>query len=379
MRAKQVIAFLSALTVLAFAGKGTVLALEISIEGNGAGADSTVAVQEASTTTVQQTNETSVNNQVEVTADTGNNEASGNGGDTQITTGDVTADTNISNSVNQSQIDSTCCPGPGETTVTVSGNGAGSANTVDLTTGTSTNVTVIQNATITNIINGMAVTGRNLATDNQGNVYIETGDIRGNVNILNGVNTARIEVAQTADGSVMIKIVGNGSGSVNTILYQNTNEINITKHEEADIFNTIGFEFITGENIANGNSGDVTIKTGDIVFEANIANDPVNDNVIKVDCCPEKPVTPPIPPIPPIPPVNPPTPPNDGGNSGGGSSSSSSSSSSGVGGAGQVLGETLPATGSLDMLLMFIANIFLLLLGCYLRLRSGRAPAISRV
>src|SRR4030042_2937020 len=122
------VASLSALIALFYAGVGTVGALEISIENNGGGAEATVEVAQVTTTTVGQTNQTNVNNDVQVSADTGNNTASDNGGEVQVTTGDITLDTQISNTVNQSQVAVGCCNGTGETQVIISGNGAGSTN-----------------------------------------------------------------------------------------------------------------------------------------------------------------------------------------------------------------------------------------------------------
>ena len=73
----------------------------------------------------------------------------------------------------------------------------------------------------------------------------------------------------------------------------------------------------------------------------------------------------------------PPTPPTNGD---GGNGNGPTVSNNGVGGNGQVLGAidgaVLPVTGS-SLLLLLIANILMFLLGCYLRLRSGRSPAYA--
>jgi hypothetical protein len=65
-------------------------ATTIEISGNGAGADSNVAVQNTNTTTVSQNNTANVTNTVKTNADTGDNKANYNtGGNVGIQTGDA--------------------------------------------------------------------------------------------------------------------------------------------------------------------------------------------------------------------------------------------------------------------------------------------------
>ena len=290
---------LSALTALIFAGRSAVFAVEIAIENNGTGASSEVQVQQTTQTTTQQSNNATVNNDVAVNADTGNNQVSGNNGPAQVTTGDINSDTTVTNNVNQTQVNQPCCEGTSDTIVTVSGNGEGSVNTVWLTTGQTTQVYITQTAKITNEIHGTAITGQNTASDNSGSVTITTGDIKGKVMIVNGVNTADIKVSQTGEADTTVKILGNGSNSVNLITFNNQQMTEVFKYEQADILNRLGFVLITGQNTANDNLGPVSITTGDVTFNAAVVNDPVNQNVIDIGCCPTKP-----PVIPP--PVNPP-------------------------------------------------------------------------
>lgn len=358
-----------------------VKALEIAITDNGGGSTSEVVVEQTNNTTVEQTNQTSVNNDVQVEAQTGANTASGNTGETTVETGDINTQVDISNTVNDSVVDTPCCSTQGNNTqVLITGNGGDSTNIAAVTTTNATIVTINQQAEIKNFISGSAVTGRNTVSDNQGNVLINTGTVHASVNLINKANNGNITVAQNQAGDTLLKIAGNGEGSNNTIAYSTNNSANVYIDELSDIVNRIGFELITGENKADDNNGDVTIKTGDVYLTVNVENE-TNKDIVVVDCCDKdgdtKPPEPPIkPPEPPIKPPEPPQPPVSSGGGGGGSGSNNGSNSAGVGGA--VLGasdEMLPATGTFDSLLMTIASVFFLLLGGYLRLRSGRSPS----
>lgn len=88
--------------------------------------------------TITQTNTSSVANTVVTSANTGNNTATFNtGGHTAILTGDVKQKIAITNTgnTNIATTSSGCCPG-GNTSVTISGNGAGSHNAVTINSGT---------------------------------------------------------------------------------------------------------------------------------------------------------------------------------------------------------------------------------------------------
>jgi hypothetical protein len=363
---------LSALTVT-FLTARPAQALELRIENNGSGSDNQVQVTQSTETQVAQSNSASVDNQVSVDQNTGNNQISDNSGTTEIKTGDVSTNTEITNSINNDKVEAGCCQNPVSNTVTVSGNGVDSNNTADVSLNNQTVVNVTQTATIINNITGSAITGNNIVHGNEGNVEISTGNIRGEVKIANGVNTSDVTVKTQASGGLLLKVTGNGEGSENIVTYIEAKNILVQKWEEANIFNNVSFDLNTGNNVVDDNLGSVKINTGDILFNTVIKNDPINDNKVVIDCCDEN-NPPPVNP----PPINPPpviNPPSNGGNGGSGSSNNNNSSSdNGIGG-GVVLGEMLPATGTMDMALMIIANILLFLLGYYLRLRSGRAPA----
>lgn len=360
-------------------GVRAIWALEITVTGNGDGSANEVTTQVEQTTTVVQEAQTEINNEVLVDANTGENEITDNTGEATIETGSITTEAEISNEVNSSLVELGCCD-TGSTTITITGNGTDSQNTVDWTQTNETQIQVYQDATINNLIGGNLNTGYNLVSGNGGMVMITTGNISGGVELKTQVNQAYVKVTQSDGGDILIKVSQNGSGSENTIRMELVNGVLVTVNNQAEVNNEVKFDLNTGKNSVYDNLGDVFIHTGDIDFKVDVENE-INESLVIVDqCCddkPEIPVEPPVePPEPPVVPPNPPQPPGNGGpgpSDNGGSSNNNSGSDSGVGGA--VLGAMLPATGTLDYLMAVLANILMLLFGCYLRLKSGRAPA----
>lgn len=370
---KILITTASIVSLLIFSTK--VYAQEIVVEGNGQNSQNQVSVDVSNTTNVTQENNANVENNVDVAANTGGNQASGNTSDqTTITTGDIQASSTVENSVNTSVAEIDCCPQSQD--FIIKGNGADSQNTIDVTVTSSTNINVTQNAYIQNNVHGTANTGENSANNNSGSVSITTGDIEASDVIKNtGINLSHIVGASAGGGDVRITISENGSDSVNLIKLALAAQTIVDTQYDAYIDNLSIWELNTGKNSANGNIGNVDISTGDIIFNSNIENGPINIGIVDLPCCPKGGLPPPPPP--PSPPPPPPTPPeqprppdqpkpSDGGGDGGKGGDGEK--------AGEVLGAMLPITGSFWMLLMSLASVLMFLMGWYLRLRSGNAP-----
>lgn len=341
---------------------------EITVSGNGEGSNSNININVGNNTNVTQDNTADVNNNVDITADTGNNTANENtGGDTSITTGNVDISSNIENTgINQSYVDVGCCPG--NVDLNILSNGSDSNNNINYTQNYGTNVSVNNNANITNNVNGKANTGYNEASNNTGgNVSIRTGSIRVEDTIKNnGVNVYVVEASSGNSQDVSITIKENGSGSVNTVEFTDESSTNIDINNSATIVNESTWDLNTGGNKANGNTGgDVTITTGDILFKSTIENTGINVGLVDVDCCDDdkdRPGPDDNPPPPPPPgPKNEPNPPGP-------------STNPGQGGTTTQAGEVLPVTGAPSLLFLAIANVVMFFMGWYLRLRSGRSP-----
>jgi hypothetical protein len=339
---------------------------EYVVTGNGSESENSVNISNNSQTTVQQNNNTNIQNNVSTTSDTGNNSASDNtGGSAGIQTGDATTATTVTNQGNvNTATQNNCCNQVGSTAV-VSGNGTGSNNNISINDSSSTNIMSNNNASITNNISIQANTGRNKANGNVGDVFIKTGDIKAYQEVINGpLNINNVTFGANGNKERNIIIKGNGSYSENTITIFDNEEFKVRVNNVADIINNVFTDLNTGENEANGNVGDVTISTGDIISKTVISN-AVNYNKVDLSCVCEKekekaaPVT--------IPTKQ--------------ETSAAPAPAGGIGGApapaqvlGASVGQVLPITGNNLLLLLIIGNIVMMFMGMYLRLRSGRSP-----
>ena len=171
----------------------------------------------------------------------------------------------------------------GALTIEVSGNGADSSTSTDVSVSQTVAITQTSNAVIDNSVSAEANSGGNSANDNTGgDVSIDTGDAVAQVSTSNKVNSSSLELgccnAQTAD----VKVSGNGADSRNNVNLVFSNEYSLSENNNMDIDNDI-FVFVnTGDNEADGNTGgDVRIKTGDANALVVIDNKG-NENVIVI-------------------------------------------------------------------------------------------------
>lgn len=346
----------------------------LSITGNSGSSDNTVNVNVDTLTTVQQSNEAQITNDVNSNSNTGGNQASSNTGDANIQTGSIDSTTNVNNqNINQNIAEISGCGCDSGVTASIDGNGNYSDNSINLSILNSTEVVQVNSANILNNIGVYANTGDNIANYNNGNVSIQTGNITALTNIKNKNINQNIDPQTNRNNLISVLISGNGSYSVNEISLAFNNVFNFESRNIAEIINNVIIDANTGRNIANNNSGSVLITTGDIVSLVNIGNENINSSVVSVDkkVCPSD---------------NPP--PGNGGTqpvgdpgtippastSGGGNGSGSSVGTS----TGQVLaaaiGAILPATGSYLMLLMTLLSIIMFAAGWYLRFGSDPSP-----
>ncbi len=363
--------------ILFFLFPASVFALEITVEGNGAGSTQEVNIQNEQTTVVEQSNSGTIENNIDINASSGGNEANENTGEnTDITTGDVNVVEEINNSVNSSFVNHKCCDG-GEDKVIVSGNGAGSTNTVVSHTSSGAQVTIRQEANINNNSHITADSGNNKANKNNGNISINTGKILVNSKTVNkNINSADVYLAKGGIG-VTINIFANGAGSTNKIIFNQNYFDWINIQNSIYLNNNTLVDANSGNNEADGNLGDVIITTGDVKVGVEVENKDINNSKTVIDCCKEDGGkdknnddgdTPPT--------VIPPSGGGGGtmGNGGGGSSKTSDPQVLGI-----TMGQVLPATGTPWFIYMTLANIFTFLFGLYLRLRGGRSPSFVSV
>lgn len=160
------------------------------------------------------------------------------------------------------------------TTLTVTGNGASSENTV--TVGQTNTTTVVQNnnANIQNNVSAKAETGDNTASRNTGgNVSVSTGDATSKTAVTNNVNTNVAQTACCANGSTEVTVAGNGDKSENAVGLEQSNTTQVWQNNNANIENNVSAKAETGENKANSNTGgNVTVKSGDATAHSTVEN-----------------------------------------------------------------------------------------------------------
>ena len=358
-RVKKILAVIALISVFVLSPE--VLALELEIVDNGGGSTNEVQIVEESEVVVTQENEAVIENNIQTEADTGENQASDNtGGDVSITTGDAGVVLNVDNTANVNEATHECCEDPG--TITISGNGADSTNTANVTTSNVVAATSIQTANITNNVGNFSNTGNNQANRNNGNVTIDTGSAYVSGRVVNGPVNAYSATISVPTGTPDVLISGNGDGSKNIVNIDSSFYYPIINFSNAIIKNNLVCNANSGDNSADRNLGDVAVITGDAYVDCVVENGPINISKIVIDCCGTDPTDPtdPVDPTDPTDPTDPSDPgdPGTGGNGGNGGSAQGASSSPGP----AVLG--LSNTSSFDKRsLLFLLGVIIVNLG----------------
>lgn len=152
-------------------------------------------------------------------------------------------------------------------TVTVSGNGAGSKNHVKLVTKNSTVVSQSNSAYVVNSVGVSQNTGGNKANKNVGgDVSVTSGNATSTVT--NTTTTGDNVVVANPCGCAMpdatVKIKGNGAGSYNNVKVVNSNSSVVYQVNMTSVVNGVNVSQNNGDNHAKGNvGGDVDVTSGD--------------------------------------------------------------------------------------------------------------------
>lgn len=307
--------------------------------GNGSSSSNGASIDETNNNQTFQKNDATIENELTLSADSGNNTANANtGGNSDITTGDANvaanaltfANNNIAGNVVFGVVNifgdligdillpeeaiNNCC---GTTDISVKNTDNGSLtdnnaaiNIDNFDTIDQTNVAEINNNLIVDASTGDNSTSRNTGGDST----IKTGNTDVNASLINVVNNNLIggnmwlvlineagnwvgkllgapdgsnmaasqgtELRVGSDGQVYATNSGNGTSSDNNADINQTNNNTTEQTNNAVINNTLDLSANTGGNTANSNTGgDSNIKTGDATIVANIVNF-VNNNIV---------------------------------------------------------------------------------------------------
>lgn len=278
----------SSVAIVASSFVTPLLATTVEISGNGADSSNVAAVSQSNSTTVTQTNDANISNNINVGANTGGNDAKKNtGGDVSINTGDASATVGVSNTANSNSADvSGCCPAGVD--VKISGNGADSKNGVSVDTSNDVTVDQDNTAKIKNNVDVDQTTGNNDANKNTGgDVAITTGDADATVTVDNNVNAnwAAVTAGNNGGGALSVEISGNGADSENAALVSLATVKDINQNNYANIKNDVEVGANTGGNDAKKNTGgEVIIDTGDADATVDVSNT-ANFNAASLEGC----------------------------------------------------------------------------------------------
>jgi len=310
--------------------------------GNGANSNNFNELTIENNNDLDQLNNGTVVNNLDLYADSGNNDANKNtGGDIDITTGDANVAANLLTFLNNNiaggvmygvvnifgdligdiilpddVFDSFGCSTCGQDlAVSNIGNGSGSDNNTELNLTNNDDINQMNNGNIINNLTLSAETGENDSNKNTGgDINIETGDSSleatilniANMNLIGGnmwlvvINEAGnwigklfgadqygklagsqgIEFAIDPNGTINVTNSGNGADSANNNIVNIENNNNINQTNIGTIENNLNLTANTGKNSANKNTnGDINISTGDANVLVNVINY-LNNNIV---------------------------------------------------------------------------------------------------
>jgi len=168
---------------------------------------------------------------------------------------------------------SVATPALADTTITISGNGAGSTNFNTVNQTNTNTVTQNNDAHVTNNVTSNASTGGNDADFNTGgNVQVTTGNATTTANVTNALNSNTAQVAGcNCAGDTNVTVSGNGANSNNTVTLGSTNANTVKQDNDASVTNNVDNNAKTGYNDANGNTGgNVQVTTGNATANSTV-------------------------------------------------------------------------------------------------------------
>ena len=154
---------------------------------------------------------------------------------------------------------------------TITGNGQDSSNSVAVSSQNQTTTQQTNTANVNNNTSDNTNTGNNSANNNNGAAAVTSGNAATTTNVTTDANHNQADVQNcNCTNSGTATVANNGANSSNNVIYSSntTNVVNSTNTAHITTV-TIG-NVNTGNNHANNNLGDVSIKSGNINVKENI-------------------------------------------------------------------------------------------------------------
>ena len=261
--------------------------LELIISGNGDGSENSINVDLDQEKNIAQSNESEVDNEIQIESDTGNNNIENSSGESEIITGNSEINVQIINQVNQNINNSQCCENSDESNIVVSNNLSNSVNSADINIKSEEDIVLNQMVEIANTVSIKADTGSNAVVNNTGDAMINTGNINSKSEVKNSdINTSFYnKKSQDKINNLTIEINGNASESINNISVVQDIKNDFVNNSFANISNNFEFIFETGQNSILDNIGNSYIKTGNIDSETFLINGNTMIGGYVFSCC----------------------------------------------------------------------------------------------
>ena len=261
----------------------------LTVSGNGALSNNAVNVTNVSNTVVNQTNNANITNNIHSDASTGGNSSNFNtGGNTTVKSGNATTNVDVTNAANLNQATVSCGCDNGSTSVNVTGNGAESANGVNVTSANTVFLSQNNDANFKNNVTANALTGHNDASfDTGGSTLVKSGDASTSVSVDNKANANFATVGGPSDpsaGGSSVIISGNGALSNNGVNLAKISAVVLDQVNDANISNNVHANAKTGGNTSDFNTGGANvIVSGDATNDVSVDN-LANFNAADVNC-----------------------------------------------------------------------------------------------
>lgn len=256
---------------------------DVEISGNGSDSDNEAKLDMKSSNGIFQDNYGKVNNNLNVDAKTGDNEADDNtGGEVEIETGDSEVSLGVLNMLNSNMARIGGGDSEGSAlSLWILGNGSDSENEIDADIENENVITQDNSAHVSNDMDVDADTGYNGADDNTGGlVSIETGDAMVEALVANAGNFNWADMScDCLFDDLTAKVAGNGADSDNEIDLELSDgkDNGVFQDNGAHLSNDLdGLDATTGDNDADDNTAydgeDPSIETGDAGVGAEVMN-----------------------------------------------------------------------------------------------------------
>jgi len=245
--------------------------VDVNVTGNGAESENGVNANNANQVFLNQNNDANYNNNITANSSTGKNDSSYNtGGSTVVVSGNATTNVGVNNAANANVANVGGSDGSSDpSSVVVSGNGALSANGVNLDNESAVVLDQANNAQIDNNIKANAKTGENESQFNTGgNNGIESGNATDNVSVNNfaNFNAASLSCGCTLS-DLGVKVKGNGAESQNGVNASNSSSVFPNQINDEGLWNGVNGGATTGSNDLGFSTGSVY---GDpVIFSGN--------------------------------------------------------------------------------------------------------------